>query len=226
MGTFPNYLPCDGCGLPATAEHIADRLRRLELSTRFRPVHLGVLFLALAPSVGPEGDFYSPAGSNEFTDPFLEALDIRSSKDGAAPELDDGAPNFAKLAEFQRRGYFLAYLSECQLPKDAKPAASTIARLGIALLRRIRFNYKPKHIAPIGPELFPLVEMLKDAGLGPALILDCGLALPIPRTGDKERLELFRRTVTAFLPRENLSPGYDRIQLTHTEHDLGAGGNT
>ena len=178
----------------------------------------------MAPAGRPEEDFYSQAGSKEFTDPFLEALDIRSSKDGAAPELDNDAPNSAKLAEFQRRGYFLAYLSECQLPKDAEPAASTITRLGTTLLRRIRFNYRPKHIAPIGPELFPLVEMLKDAGLGPVLILDCGLALPIPRTGDKERLELFRRTVTAVLPRENLSPGYDRIHLTHTERDLKAGG--
>jgi hypothetical protein len=226
MESSPNYLPCDGCGLPASPQHIAERVRRLEFSTRFRPVHLGVLFIALAPSIRSEEDFYSPAKSKEFTDPFLEALEIHSTTEKAGAEGNADAGGSARLAEFQRRGYYLAYLSECPLPENEGPATSAIARLSPTLIRRIKFNYKPKHIAPLGQELFPLVEMLEDAGLGPILTLGHGLALPVPGAGDKEELDLFRRAVAAAAPRENLSPGYDRIQLTQTERDLGAGGNT
>lgn len=226
MGTSPNYLPCDGCGLPASPGHIAGRLRRLELSTRFRPVHLGVLFVTLAPTARPENDFYAPPESKEFFDPFLEALEIPASAEKAAPGSDPPATGSARLAEFQRRGYYLAYLSECPIPQNAEPAASTIVRLCPTLIRRIRFNYKPKHIAPLGQELFPLVEMLKVAGIGPVLTLDQGLPLPTPRTGDRECMELFQRLVATVGPRENFSLGYDRIQLTLTERDSGAGGNS
>src|SRR5216683_2260746 len=186
MGNSANYLPCDGCGLPASPEHIARRVRRLELSTRFRPVHIGVLFVALAPSVRLEDDFYAPSESREFAEPFLEALEIHSSAERAEPAADAHATDSGGLAEFQRRGFHLAYLSECPIPEDEKTAASTIARLGPTLIRRIRFNYKPKHIAPMGQELFPLVEMLKAAGIGPILTVDQGLALPTPRAGDRE----------------------------------------
>ena len=77
MGTSTNYLPCDGCGLPASPEHIAERVRRLELSTRFRPIHMGVLFVALAPPDSPAKTiFMARRESKEFFDPFLEALEI------------------------------------------------------------------------------------------------------------------------------------------------------
>jgi hypothetical protein len=192
MGTSPNYLPCDGCGLPASPQHIAERVRRLELSTRFRPVHLGVLFVALAPPARLVDDFYAPPESKEFFDPFLDALEIPSSAVKTAPGSDAHAADTARLAEFQRRGYYLSYLSECPIPENGEPAASTIARLAPTLIRRIRFNYKPKHVAPLGQELFPLFDMLRVAGIGPILTLDQGLALPTPRTGNRESLELFQ----------------------------------
>jgi hypothetical protein len=226
MGTSPNYLPCDGCGLPASPQHIAERVRRLELSTRYRPVHMGVLFVALAPTARLEDDFYAPPESKEFFDPCLEALEIPLSALRTAPGPDTHAADTARLAEFQRRGYYLAYLAECPIPENGEPAASTIARLGPTLIRRIRFNYKPKHIAPLGQELYPLVDMLRVAGIGPILTLDHGLALPTPRTGNREWLELFQRAVATVAPRENLPSGYDRIQLTSAERDLGAGGNS
>jgi len=200
METSPNYLPCDGCGLPASPQHIAERLRRLELATRFRPVHVGALFVALAPPVRPEDDFYGPAESNDFTDPFLEALGIPAAAETMAPGSDSSVTDSARLAEFQRRGYYLAYLSECPIPENEEPAATTIARLGPTLIRRIRFNYKPKFIAPLGQELFPLVEMLGAAGIGPILTLDQGLALPTLRTGAREWIELFQRSVATAAP--------------------------
>jgi hypothetical protein len=215
MGIFTNYLPCDGCGLPAAPEHIAERVKRLEFSTRFRPIHIGVLFVALAPSQHPENDFYGPPESGEFFDPFLEALSIPANSEKSA-----------RLAEFQRRGYYLAYISECPLGANQEPAAATIARLGPTLVRRIRFNYRPKDIAPLGQDLLPLVEVLRTGGVGPVLTIDKGSPLSIPRTGDREGMDLFQRAVASIAPRENLSSGYDRIQLTSPGRDLGAGGNT
>jgi hypothetical protein len=226
MRSSLNYLPCDGCGIPASPQHIAERLRRLELSTRFRPVHVGVLFVALAPSARPEDDFYGPAESNEFADPILEALEIQSSDEKVRPELDALAADSARLAEFQRRGYYLAYLSECPLPANGEPVASTIARLGPTLIRRIRFSYKPKHVGPLGQELLPLIDMLSAAGIGPILTLEHGLALPTPRTGARDWMGLFRRAVSTVVPSGNPALEYDRIQLTQSEPDLGAGGNT
>jgi len=211
METPPNDLPCDGCGLPASPQHIAERLRRLELSTRFRPVHIGVLFVALAPPVRPEDDFYAPAESKEFFDPFLEGLGIPLCTGKAEPETDARSADLARLAEFQRKGYFLAYLSECPVRENKETAASTIARLAPTLIRRIRFNYKPKQIAPLGQELSPLVEMLRAAGIGPVLTPGQGLVLPTPRTGSREWMELFQRSVAAAAPLENLPAGYDRI---------------
>jgi hypothetical protein len=104
MGASPSYLPCDGCGLPASPGHIAERLKRLELSTRFRPVHIGVLFVALAPRIRTEDDFYGPAESKEFIDPFLEALEIpASSSNNVAPGSDSQVAGTTRLVEFQRR---------------------------------------------------------------------------------------------------------------------------
>jgi hypothetical protein len=226
METTPSYLPCDGCGLPASPKHIAERLRRLELATSFRPVHIGVLFVALAPTAALEDDFYGPPKSKEFLDAFMEALEIHPSPE----KLDPGTPvrtsESARLVEFQRRGYYLAYISECPIPENAELAPSTIARLSPTLIRRIRFNYKPKNIAPLGRELFPLVELLSAAGIGPILTLDQGQVLPTPRTGDREWMELFQRAMAAVTPRDKLSSGCDRIQLTETDQNLEAGGNS
>src|SRR3984893_2546309 len=48
-------LRCDGCGQPASPEHIARRLQRLEWMTRFRPIHLHTLLLgAFSPLVPAE----------------------------------------------------------------------------------------------------------------------------------------------------------------------------
>ncbi len=224
MGTFQTALPCDGCGLPASPEHIAARVCRLELSTRFRPVHIGILFMALSPAARPEDDFYAPPESKQFFSALLEALQISTPGGGADPSDAGGAADLANLAEFQHRGHYLVHLSECPIPAGHEPAAATIARLAPTLLRRIRFNYKPKLIAPLGQELAPLVDILNGANIAPILTLDRGLPLPSPGTGGEGWRELFQRAVAAAAPREYLSPGYDRIRVTASGSDLGAGG--
>ena len=224
-----NNLPCDGCGLPASPEHIAERLRRLELSTRYRPVHIGVLFVALAPAVRIEDDFYGPAESKDFSEPFLENLGIGLSTDGSEPRPSDPethTTDSVRLIEFQRRGYYLTYLSECPIRNDVETVADTISRLAPTLIRRIRFNYRPKLIAPMGEDLSPLVDQLGAAGLASNLVLSQGRVLPFPRTGDRAMMELFRRAVAGSAHSENVPSGCDRIQLTQAERDLGAGGGS
>jgi hypothetical protein len=226
MGTPPNQLPCDGCGLPASPEHIAQRLRRLELSTRYRPVHIGTLFICLSPPVRPEGDFYAPAEAKDFFGPFLDALEICRSPEKPGATTETFAGDRARLAEFQHRGHYLVSLSECPIPENKETSESTIARLAPTLIRRIRFNYKPKLIAPMGQELLPLVDGLRAVGMGPLLILDEGAPLPIPGLGPRDWAALFQRAVASMAPPELGSPGYDRIQITQSESDLGAGGGT
>src|SRR6266571_1146765 len=202
MDTNSTPILCDGCGLAASAEHIAARMERLELATRFRPIHVNVLFVALQPMPRPEDDFYRPPESRDFFDSFLSALDI-------APE--DGN---AMLLEFQKRGYCLTYLSECPVtPQDsASPgrmqgrpeagqktgdsvARECISRLAPTLIKRIRFNYKPKHIALLGTNLSPLIEIFEQAGMAPLLLLDQGRPLTVPSASDAPSLFLFQRTV-------------------------------
>jgi hypothetical protein len=219
-------LPCDGCGLPASPQHIADRLRRLELSTRYRPVHIGVLFVALSPAVRAEDDFYGPAESKEFFDPFLEALDIPQLSKDERRGTDGSPADVARLMEFQRRGYYMVYVSECPIPKEQESSDSTIARLAPTLIRRIRFNYRPKHIAPLGDDLFPLADLMKKAGLVSILTLPNGRPLPIPRLGGREDMELVRSAVAGVAHGETPALGYDRIQLRQRELDLGAGGDS
>jgi len=156
---------------------------------------MGTLFVALAPPHAAD-DFYAPARSGEFSDLFLEALEI-FPEGKPATEEDIGANDLARLAEFQRRGYYLTYLSECPLRDDKETAGQIVQRLGPTLIRRIKFNYRPRQIAPLGHDLFPLIDLLNSQGIGPVLTVGEGQALPLPVTSSQEWMQLFRRTVTA-----------------------------
>jgi len=216
-------LPCDGCGFTATPQHIAARIRRLELATQFRPIHIGILFVAFAPPTAAEDDFYTPPRSSRFFDLLLEGLGISAAPAKAAPNAEPQSQDSDRLSEFQRRGHFLAHLSECPMLTEAQSAAESITRLAPNLIRRIRFNYKPKYIALLGTELAPLVEVLRSAGLGPSLILHRGLPLPLPGTGAKDWQSLFQSAVASAAPSQNPQPGYDRIASSEVGNP-GAGG--
>jgi hypothetical protein len=208
MDAPSTVIVCDGCGLPASAGHMAQRLERLELATRFRPIHTNVLFVTLEPMVRVEDDFYRPPESRGFFGSFLTALDI-------SPDADGPGSDPASLLEFQRRGYYLTYLSECPVtPRpsadsnaDGNPALDCIPRLAPTLVKRIRFNYKPKYVALLGTTLQPLIEILQQSGIGPLLLLDRGRPLTLPRTGDPPSLTLFRRAVRVETPSAATSAG-------------------
>jgi len=175
---------CDGCGRPASPEHTAERVARLELATRFRPVHINVLLVALAPMPRRENDFYGPPQSREYFESLMHALEILTPAREAAREWDQAVEDAARLTEFQRRGYYLSYLSECPLPEQSAGAgAAAVAALGPGFVRRVRFNYKPKHIALIGSSLGAMIEILEKSGLGALLLLDRGQPFAVPETG-------------------------------------------
>ena len=211
MGILSSWIACDGCGLPASPEHIAERLSRLELATRFRPVHINVLFVALAPLPRPEDDFYGPPESSEYFNSLMDAVEITASAEKPSPGTDQPGSDSAKVVEFQRRGYYLAYLSECPIPAHSDSTNEAISTLGPTLLRRIRFNYKPKHVALLGASMAPMIEILKKAGMGPILLLDRGQPLVVPEPGDLTARAGFQAALPRGATRENLVPGYDRI---------------
>ncbi|MBI3668550.1 MAG: hypothetical protein HY237_02040 [Acidobacteria bacterium] len=197
------FIPCDGCGLPASPEHIARRLRRLELATRFRPIHIDILFLARWPPPRLEDYFYfldegsnqgafSQAGPARFLfDSLLQALGIRE----AAEKGDE-----ACLTDFQRRGFYLAECVECPL-EEATPAFSGSAategarlaeRFGPTMVKRIKFSYRPKHVALLGTLTQNLIPVLQQAGLADCLMLYQGMPLELPRLGDAAAAAEFR----------------------------------
>src|SRR5262249_27123747 len=115
---------CDGCGQEASEEHIARRLRRLEWATRFRPVHISVLFLgAVAPEEDKEflyvsaADGAAPGAEKEFCGEGKRVL--MAAGLGALPDQNAGGRAIA-LAEFQRRGYFLTHLLECPVETNMR----------------------------------------------------------------------------------------------------------
>jgi len=163
-----SLLPCDGCGQPATQEHIARRLARLEWMTRFRPVHIsGLLLGAISPD--READFlYAPAG--EFAGEagrVLEAAGI-SRVQKATEDV---------LVEFQRRGLLLTHVLECPIePAHAQDSAGLLHARFPATLARIRRSFRPKKVVPISELLDPLLR----SAIG---LVDTGC--PIVLNGDK-----------------------------------------
>ena len=166
-----NYVPrCDGCGITAPDAHIRRRIERLELATRYRPIHIQTLFLALAPPDAMEDFFYSvapPAAERSAAaKQFLGAVMAQAGISGFSGDA-------AALAEFQRHNFYLAYVLECPVaeayPERAAAnsgiAAAIVRDHGAALLRRIQFSYRPKQIAMIEPAIVELGETLRQSGL-------------------------------------------------------------
>ena len=183
-------IVCDGCGLPASPEHIAARVARLESATRFRPIHIDTLFVALEPMPRLEDDFYRPPESQSFFDPFLSALGILPEAGSLGGKANATEVGVTRLLEFQRKGSYLTYLSECPLTAQTSGdiVGECIPRLAPTLIKRIRFNYKPKHIALVGVNLHPLVEIFKQAGMSSLLDFKQAAPLTSPDSGAAQRL--------------------------------------
>ncbi|HEY6466819.1 MAG TPA: hypothetical protein VIY69_12550 [Candidatus Acidoferrales bacterium] len=90
---------CDGCGATVDAEHIRQRIERLELATRYRPVHIQTLLVGAVPPTNNEDYLYAAekAGDNlqrsgifliyAVECPLPEAADASDAVRGASPTL-------------------------------------------------------------------------------------------------------------------------------------------
>jgi hypothetical protein len=184
-------LRCDGCGQPASPEHIATRLRRLEWATHYRPVHVAALFLgATAPAsdseflYNPEGRFAGEAGR------FLDAVGI--SPAGKMPEII--------LTEVQKAGFFLAYLLDCAIEGAVSPTAldGLLANRLPQTLARIRKSIKPKKVVPIGAALRPFIGDLEH-GLESPVELNGGVPFVLD-INSQTRFPDFRSTAAVTGP--------------------------
>jgi hypothetical protein len=160
---------CDGCGASADETHIRERIERLELATRFRPIHIQVLLLGDAPADRAEDDFYRPqpdgpvrsTGSREF---------FREMMVAAGMPRDAEAKQDAALVEFQRRGFYLADALECPVasPGDLR---ARIAKAGPTVVKRIEFSYRPKHVVLIGHNLDVIIPILQKTSIANRIVL-------------------------------------------------------
>jgi hypothetical protein len=162
---------CDGCCARVDDAHIRQRIERLELATRFRPLHISVLLIDAAPPARFEDYFYrAGAERSSASRAYFDAL---VGCAGVAPGSHTGMNEQAALAEFQRRGLFLIGAIECALENHPDPAQA-IERAASAILRRVNVSYKPKSIALLSPRTQPLVQMFQENGWASRLILNEG----------------------------------------------------
>jgi hypothetical protein len=173
---------CDGCGTPADESHIRQRIERLELATRYRPIHIQVLLVDVAPAARPVDSFYRAApdrSKRSVTGRMFFDEMVRSAGMPLAPQIDEQA----MLVEFQRRGFFLAHAVEC--PIEGYPELGEAARrLAAVAVRRIEISYRPKRVALLSHLSRELIPRLQAAGWGDRLILDSGEPFVDPFLGD------------------------------------------
>ncbi len=175
---------CDGCAAQVDEAHIRRRIERLELATRFRPIHIQVLFLDAAPPPAPNDYFYRAAGSAERSVASQMFFDELSKCVGRKP--GESLHEESTLAEFQRHGFYLAYAVECPVESPEQLAAA-VARLAPTVLLRVNASYKPKFVAPISAALRPLIPLLESISWGERLILHEGKPFHDPFLGDPQR---------------------------------------
>jgi hypothetical protein len=183
-------MPCDGCGQMASPVHMARRLQRLEWSTRYRPVHIGTLFLgAFSPMeekdflYSPSGEFHGEAGS------LLTALGIASAGRGAD----------VVHAEFQRAGFFLTHVLECPLENGLEnPAneASLLAQRLKPLAARIRRSLKPKRVVLISQALGTVLASIQALDLGCPILLETYKPYALDSSLSETAVALLRERLT------------------------------
>jgi hypothetical protein len=173
MSANTSEILCDGCGQPASPEHLARRLQRLEWATRYRPIHLHTLLLgAISPQVSAEF-LYSPGDPH-----FGEAANLIAAAGISAADKSADAIQ----SEVQRRGIYLTHLLECPLdvPSSGDDFLNSVLITRLPMLfTRIRRSLKPKRLAFVSGSLTPLIERFASAQLNCELVLDDGRAFAL-----------------------------------------------
>jgi hypothetical protein len=176
---------CDGCGARADDAHVRRRIERLELATRYRPVHIKVLLLDGAPPARMEDYFYQAV-----KDRSLRSLASRIYFDEllkcAGVTAGVGVQEEPALADFQRRGFFLTYAVECPF-EDLPDPQGAIRRLAPTVLKRVQTSYQPSYVVPLSPPTQELIRLFGLVGWGDRLVLNNGAPFSDPYLGDPKR---------------------------------------
>jgi len=166
---------CDSCGASAPFvddRHIRERIERLELATRFRPIHIQVLILDATPPARPADYFYRVTKDRSLrTVESRNYFDELTASSGVPP--NDEMEEESALDAFQRRGLFLTYLVECPIQENSE-VAGVIQRAAPMLLKRLKASYRPKFVALLSQPLEELIPVLRNSGWSDQLILDDG----------------------------------------------------
>jgi hypothetical protein len=180
-------VKCDGCGQEANGEHLRVRVERLEMATRFRPIHIHTLVVGTCPPAEIADYFYNVAqergprsdlGRAGFAQLALCAPDASAKADGAAANEE------AVLIEWQRRGFFLATAVDCPIEPGAALDAA-IRDSAKTLILRLNTSYRPKHVALVGGATKPLIAPLEASGWQGKLLLDRCAPFDGPAFGEK-----------------------------------------
>jgi hypothetical protein len=182
-------LTCDGCGQPASSEHLSRRLQRLEWATRYRPLHIQSLLLgAIAPAEDAEFLYSEAADLSGEAAHLLDALQI--PREGKSPD--------SLLSDVQKRGLFLMHVLECPVDLPNQSAAETQALLEKhlpAAITRIRRSLKPRRVVLLSRELQPLTARLTETALGCRVLLHLGKPFEIMEKGGMPDVAAFRLAV-------------------------------
>jgi hypothetical protein len=177
---------CDGCGANVDDAHIRSRIERLEMATRDRPIHIQVLLLDAAAPARAEDFLYRAGGDHSERSPearnYFDVLMKCAGEDSSRMSTERD-----RLAEFQRRGLFLANVVECAAGSDLDTA---LGRCAPSLLKRIQFSYKPKFVAPISHALQGTMRMFADSGWADCLILNGSRPFDVRVPGEAQMLAL------------------------------------
>jgi hypothetical protein len=179
---------CDGCGAQVDEPHIRHRIERLELATRFRPIHIQVVLLDAAPLSAQEDYFYraaSPVPRSTESQKFFDEITKCVGRKPGETLTEESA-----LAEFQRRGFYLAYAVECPVEPPERLAAA-VTRLAPTVLLRLNASYKPKFVAPVAAALQPVISLLQDNSWADRLILHDGKPFDHPGRENSARQSSF-----------------------------------
>jgi len=155
---------CDGCGQPASPQHLARRFQRLEWATRYRPIHLNTLLLGAASSKNDADFLYSSEQTcTGEAARLLEAAGIPAGEQVAE----------ALHLDFQRRGAYLSHVLECPLETGTQTSLNRLLSSRLpSLFTRIRRSLKPRRLIFISAALAPFIEQFAAAKLECELILD------------------------------------------------------
>jgi hypothetical protein len=157
-------IVCDGCGQAADGAHIAQRLKRLERVTRYRPIHVQTLFLGSTSPAEDRDHLYSTEG--EFHGEGMAIL--------RALGIEHGRRSVGEvLSEIQRQGLLITHVLECPL-SDAQARQEAMQKRLPSVLARIRRSYKPKRVVLVGTELCEFVTSITNGKLEAVVVLHSG----------------------------------------------------